>query len=228
MRELYRFYGYLGLAAIFGALIYGFRYDSAAPLRNIPLAAGLYLLWIAVHLGMTTSWFKHRVWGQARGRPAERQVFILVSVTTWLMLYAIHPPIPGPGLVLPSWVQFLGLLLVLMSMRMFFDGMSSATLDGLLAVPGASLGYSHGTETPLMTEGPYARVRHPMYRAAIFAGLASLIIHPNMGQLLWGAMIGATFIAFIPVEERQLRAARGEAYAAYCQRTRYRLFAGVW
>ena len=100
--------------------------------------------------------------------------------------------------------------------------------DGMRAVPGAGMVYSHGTETPLMTEGPYARVRHPMYRAAIMGCVASLLIHPHLGQLLWASMIGLTFVAFIPVEERQLRAARGEAYMAYCAQTPYGLFVRFW
>jgi protein-S-isoprenylcysteine O-methyltransferase Ste14 len=228
MQTLYRWFGCFGLVSIFGSLICGFRHAPGAPAGNIVLAILLYAAWIGVHLGMTTSWFKARAWGAPHGKPRERRVFILVSVTTWLLLYAIHPSVPGPSLASPGWLQFTGVVLTLMGTRSFFDGLNPKVLDGMLGVPGAAMGYSHGSETPLMTDGPYATVRHPMYRAAIFAGLASLLIHPNMGQLLWGAMIGATFIAFIPIEERQLTNARGEAYLAYCRRTPYRLFPGLW
>src|SRR5262249_8686438 len=100
--------------------------------------------------------------------------------------------------------------------------------DGLLGVPGAVSQYSHGAETPLFTDGPYADVRHPMYRAAMFASLSSLFIHPNVAQLFWVAVIGTTFLAFIPVEEAQLIAARGDDYREYQRRTPYRLFRGLW
>jgi protein-S-isoprenylcysteine O-methyltransferase Ste14 len=101
-------------------------------------------------------------------------------------------------------------------------------LDGLLAVPGAAMTHSHGAETPLLTEGQYRRVRHPMYRAALLVGLSSLLIHPNVAQAFWCAMIGGTFIAFIPIEERQLLAARGASYQQYMQQTPWRLVPRVW
>jgi protein-S-isoprenylcysteine O-methyltransferase Ste14 len=41
-------------------------------------------------------------------------------------------------------------------------------------------------------------------------------------------MIGASFIGFIPVEEAQLMAARGDDYRRYREQTPYRLFRGVW
>jgi protein-S-isoprenylcysteine O-methyltransferase Ste14 len=67
-----------------------------------------------------------------------------------------------------------------------------------------------------------------MYRAALLAGLCSIAIHPNIAQVLWSALIGATFVGFIPVEERQLIAARGEAYRAYMRATPWRLVRGIW
>jgi protein-S-isoprenylcysteine O-methyltransferase Ste14 len=88
--------------------------------------------------------------------------------------------------------------------------------------------YSHGGETPLLTDGPYAEVRHPMYRAAVLLGISALVMHPNLGQLFWTALVGGTLIAFIPVEEAQLRAARGDDYDRYCAATPYRLFRGIW
>ena len=41
-------------------------------------------------------------------------------------------------------------------------------------------------------------------------------------------MISATFVLFIPVEEAQLIAARGDAYRAYMQKTQWRLVPGIW
>jgi protein-S-isoprenylcysteine O-methyltransferase Ste14 len=111
---------------------------------------------------------------------------------------------------------------------LFFEGTTRESLDGILGVPGAAMQYSHGSETPLQTEGQYAQVRHPMYRAIILMGVAALVYHPNAAQLLWTIMLGVSFIAFIPAEEARLLAARGEEYRRYCERTRYRLFRGIW
>ncbi len=83
-------------------------------------------------------------------------------------------------------------------------------------------------QTPLLTEGQYAQVRHPMYRAATGAAVCTLFLHCNLGQLLWSLMIGATFIFFIPIEEGRLITARGDAYRAYMQAVPWRLLRGVW
>ncbi len=57
---------------------------------------------------------------------------------------------------------------------------------------------------------------------------ASLLIHPNIGQLFWALLPTATFVAFIPVEEAQLLRARGDDYRKYMERTPWRLFRGFW
>lgn len=67
-----------------------------------------------------------------------------------------------------------------------------------------------------------------MYRAALVGGLCSLLIHPHAAQAFWVVLVGFTFVAFIPIEERQLIAARGEAYERYMRQTPHRLFRGVW
>lgn len=228
MKKLYQLFGYFGLASIFGSMLYGFRYDPQAPQINILFNLGLYVAFVMPHLVMTRSWFKKAVWGSAEGSSGERQVYITISVLSWILVFAYHRPIAGPTLVVVEWVRFLGMLGFILSIMAFFEGVTFPMLDGLLGVPGSRMNHSHGPETPLFTDGPYARVRHPMYRAAIFSGLCSLIIHPHAGQLLWAILIGGTFVAFIPVEERQMIAARGQEYLEYRKKTPYRLFYRLW
>lgn len=224
----YRVFSYFGLISIFGALLHGFRFSPAAPWRNYIFDIGLYAAWAAVHLTMTRPWFKQRVYGDRAGSLLERQIFIVVTVVTWLALLWYHRPVPGGGIVLGGPLRFAAYVGFLFCVFTFFEGATFAALDGLLGVPGAAMSHSHGSETPLLTEGRYAQVRHPQYQAALLAGAFSLIIHPNMAQVLWCLMVAGTFLAFIPVEERQLIAARGDAYLAYMQRTRWRLVPGVW
>jgi protein-S-isoprenylcysteine O-methyltransferase Ste14 len=228
MRALYRTYAYFGLGAIFGSLLYGFRYAPGAPAGNYLIDVAMFAAWAAVHLGMTRGWFKRAVYGSAAGTPVERQVYILVSVTTWLALLWAHRPLPGGALALPGAVRFAGTVAFIMCVLAFFEGVTFPMLDGLLGVPGAAMTHSHGRETPLLTQGQYGRVRHPMYRAALLAGISSIVIHPNVAQVLWCLMIGATFVGFIPVEERQLLEARGDEYRAYMEVTRWRLVRGIW
>jgi protein-S-isoprenylcysteine O-methyltransferase Ste14 len=226
--RLYRIVAYFGLMSVFAALIYGFRFDAQAPWQNCVFDLGLYAAFIAPHLVLTRGWWKKAVWGQAAGNPRERRFYIAVTLITWLAVLGIHRPMPGPIVELPEPVRFAGVIAFLWSLLLFFEGTTRAALDGLLGVPGTVLQYSHGSETPLYTDGSYAEVRHPMYRAAILAGLSTLLVHPHAAQVVWSGLIGLTFIAFIPVEEAQLLTSRGDDYRRYCQQTPYRLFRGVW
>jgi hypothetical protein len=225
--SLYRAFGYFGIASVFGSMLYGFRYDQAAAVTNVFWVVGVFFLWAALHLAMTRSWFKRAVYG-SESSLFGRRVYIIVSVAAWLALIWWHPAVPGPSVHLPEAVRFAGCAGFVLSVLAFFEGMTFGMLDGLLAVPGATMTHSHGAETPLLTEGRYARVRHPMYRAALLAALCSLLLHPNGAQVLWCTMIGATFVGFIPIEERQLLGARGDAYFTYTQVTRWRLIRGLW
>lgn len=231
MKLLYRAFGYLGLVSVLGTLLYGFRYDPTAPRYNYLIDLGLYAVFAIPHLIMSRAWFKSAVWGPRRGTPIERQVYIIVTNVTWFAIFAVHRPLPGPAINYPewlAWMPYVGTLCFLLSMIAFFEGVTFATIDGMLAIPGAEMRYSQGTETPLFTSGSYARVRHPMYRAAFLAGAASLLIHPTAAQVFWFVLNAGTFVGFIPVEERDMIAARGQAYRDYCNQTRYRLFYGVW
>lgn len=224
----YRVLGYFALFSVFASLIFGFRYDTAAPAANYVFDLLLYGAFIGPHLIMTRSWFKNAVWGTPYSTPRERRFYILVTALTWLALLWLHRPVPGVVVVLPEAARFAGTVVYLFGVLLFFQGITTAAIDGLLGVPGALSKYSHGPETPLMTEGPYAEVRHPMYRGVLLAGVGALIAHPNAGQLLWTLLFGSTFIAFIPVEEAQMIAARGDDYRRYMKQTPYRLFKGVW
>jgi protein-S-isoprenylcysteine O-methyltransferase Ste14 len=228
MTTVYRVFSYFGLAAIFGALLHGFRHDASAPARNYLLNLLMYAVWATVHLVMTRGWFKRAVYGSAAGSLFERQVFVVISVTTWLALVWFHLPVPGVSLELPGSLHFAGRVAFILCVLMFFEGVTFPALDGLLGVPGSAMTHSHGSETPLFTEGQYAKVRHPMYRAFLFAALSSFFIHPSTAQVFWCLMLGATFVGFIPVEEAQLIAARGDAYREYMKKTPWRILPGVW
>jgi protein-S-isoprenylcysteine O-methyltransferase Ste14 len=228
MAKTYRLFGYVGFFSIFGAILYGFRYDPGAPLRNLLFAAVLYGVWAAVHLVMTSDQFKRAVYGDRTGSPLERRIYVVVTTTTWLALLWYHPPLPGPALAVPGMLRFAATVGFLMAFFSFFEGLTFAAIDGLIAAAGTEMAYSHGAETKLLTGGRYAEVRHPMYQAVIQAGLCSLILHANLAQLLWVLMIGSTFIGFIPIEEARLLAKRGDEYRAYISQTPWRLVRGVW
>ncbi len=225
---LYRIFAGFGLFSIFGSLVHGFRWNPAAPIGNLFLDLLLYGAFAVPHLIMTRTWFKQRFWGTPAGCPPERRVYITTSVITWLVVFALHMPVPGFYVDIPAWLHFAGFVFFLMSFRLFFNGITTEMIDGLLGVPSSAGSYSHGPETPLFTTGPYAQVRHPMYRAFVLAAISSLLIHPNAAQLVWCILVAGTFVGFIPVEEALLMSVRGEDYARYRQAVPWRLFRGLW
>ncbi len=228
----YRAFSYLGLMTVFGSLLHGFRYSPDAPAANYGFNFLLYAAFTIPHLIMTRPWYKRAVWGNAAGSSRERRCYIFVTIVTWLAVFALHKPMPGGAVMLSADAmglsQFVGQIGLLFASFLFFEGATLQSIDRLLGAPGSEVSHSHGPETPLHTEGSYSQVRHPMYRAALVGGLCSLLIHPHMAQLFWVGLVGVTFIGFIPIEERQMIAARGEDYRRYMQETPYRLLRGIW
>ena len=70
----------------------------------------------------------------------------------------------------------------------------------------------------LLTEGIYARIRHPRYVEGFF-GLGGCALFTNYLAMyvLWAAYVPA-FLLIVHFEERELRERFGEAYEAYCRR----------
>jgi len=224
--RLYIAFAYVGLLAVPAAYITGWRHDPAAPTGNLWFDLVLFAVFIGIHFATTTAWFKGAFFGRPEGTSLERRVYISISIITWIALYILHKPVPGPAFAAPAWLQFTGLCCVLLGVVAFFEFATLEGLGDLLGVPGREL--SHAAAAPLMTEGPYASVRHPMYRAATLYMLASLLIHPNAGQLLFALLGALGFLAFVPIEERNLLRTRGDAYRNYMRVTRYRVFRGIW
>ncbi|MFQ5659419.1 MAG: methyltransferase family protein [Gammaproteobacteria bacterium] len=227
-KRIYWLFSHLGVMALSASFIMGFRYAPEAPVRNLVVDVLIYLAFIVVHIVMTMPAFKQAVFGHPQGTLSERRIYVFISVVTWLAVYGWHLPVGGYGFTSPLWLQFIGYCAVLLSVFAFFEFATFEKLGSLLGMPGAELSHSVGSETPLMKEGPYAQVRHPMYRAALFLSFSSLLIHPHAGQLLFAVLVSASFIGFIPFEEHQLLRARGDEYREYMHTTPYRLLQGIW
>ena len=228
MMVLYRAFAFLGLMVVSASLLYGFRYDADAPASNYVFNGILFFVYMLVHFVMMTPGFKRLTSGSEAGSPRERRIYIFVSVVTWLAVFFYHEPLPGPGFVLPEWVEYLAVCAFLLSFFAFLEGGSFESFGAFLAVSDDAISHGASAEADLNTTGSYASVRHPMYRGAFFMCLASIIIHPNAAQAVWAILMAATWIGFIPVEERQLRRNKPEEYAAYMEVTKYRLLRGIW
>ncbi len=69
----------------------------------------------------------------------------------------------------------------------------------------------------LVTRGPYALVRHPMYAAALAIALGLALALQSLLCLAVFAAYVALLARLIPLEEAGLRAAYGEAYETYAR-----------
>jgi protein-S-isoprenylcysteine O-methyltransferase Ste14 len=82
-------------------------------------------------------------------------------------------------------------------------------------------------EQTLVTSGPYAHVRHPMYAGALAMMLATPLALGSWWALLAVAVLAAVIVARLLDEERVL-AANLPGYREYRERVRYRLVPFVW
>jgi protein-S-isoprenylcysteine O-methyltransferase Ste14 len=79
----------------------------------------------------------------------------------------------------------------------------------------------------VITTGPYAMVRHPMYLGAMLMYLASPVALGSWWALIPALLIVPILVARIANEEQVLERDL-PGYREYRQRTRYRLLPGIW
>lgn len=79
----------------------------------------------------------------------------------------------------------------------------------------------------VITTGPYALVRHPMYVAVIILVFAVPVALGSRYALIPAAMLVVILLVRTALEDRTLHAEL-PGYPAYAQKTRFRLIPGVW
>ena len=76
-----------------------------------------------------------------------------------------------------------------------------------------------GEKTELITDGPFARVRHPIYGFSIALMVCTLAVVPTLPMAAVALLHIALMVIKARNEERHLHAQHGEAYARYVART---------
>ena len=139
--------------------------------------------------------------------------------------FALMAAIIAAGLLPPDWPagarnQLAATGAVLAVAGIAFAVWAARSLGGSLTPFPKPLG------TGLVTSGPFAIVRHPIYTGglAFFAGYALFASFP---ALILTAVLGVLWVGKMRVEERLLAAAY-DGYAAYCLRVRRRLIPFVY
>lgn len=168
------------------------------------------------------------IWHMLRSasRPADRQIGFgarllrapILAVATLLFAAAmvwLWRPLP---VALPAAVRIaslaLGALLYFPALGLYLWGLRTL---GVMFAPSSAFGVRLHAEHRLITAGPYAFVRHPMYLAVITAGIGGLLIYCTWAMLVFAVtMFGLTVRA--RREEQALAAEFGAAWAEYCRR----------
>jgi protein-S-isoprenylcysteine O-methyltransferase Ste14 len=121
-----------------------------------------------------------------------------------LPAFALAPPYAGL-----RWVAALGALGCLLATWRVWRAMGANW----------SMAVTAERNRELLTEGPFARVRHPIYSLSLLLMLCSLAVVPTLPMLVVAVVHAILMILKARNEERFLLGLHGEAYARYCART---------
>jgi protein-S-isoprenylcysteine O-methyltransferase Ste14 len=158
-----------------------------------------------------------------RDQPAADKVLLialLLFIFAWLVLMGLDAKRFAWSSV-PALMQLLGALITLSSIWFCYRTMR----ENSFAAPVVKLQQERGQR--VISTGPYAFVRHPMYFGAAFYFIgAALLLGSWLGVIFAFVLIGLLCIR-IPIEEKTLRAGL-EGYEEYAAHVRYRLIPHVW
>jgi len=215
----------VGLMAVLAVLLF-----ASAGTIDWPAAWGFLAELSALNLGIGL-WLARRDPGllaERLGSPFQRaqkawdklfMAVIMVLYFAWIALIGLDARWEVSRM--PAWLQWLGAVLVALSMYV----VCLTFRENSFAAPVVKIQRERGQT--VVTTGPYAIVRHPMYAG----GLLVLIAMPlQLGSWLGlaAALLFAPLLSVrIVMEERTLRAEL-EGYDDYARRVRWRLIPRVW
>lgn len=202
------------------------RFDCAWPMRDIPLlvvALTVWAYWLRVGAMVVRARRRqHRDVGLVPERPVERAMWLvfvplvaLWCALPWLGLtraagpFAV-PAFAGDGIAYPAlrWLAALGAVACLLVTIRCWRRMGRHWRMDI-----------SDDNTSLITDGLFARIRHPIYAFGIGMMLATAIVLPTLPMLL----VAAVHVVWMNVkarnEEVHLARMHGDAYARYVQRT---------
>jgi protein-S-isoprenylcysteine O-methyltransferase Ste14 len=183
----------------------------------LAINAVLLALFALQHSIMARSWFK-RAWTRIVPPAAERSTYVLFSSVALILLFWQWRPIGGVVWQVDNELGQMGIYLVyatgwiLLLLATFM--INHFDLFGLRQVYLNFLGQPY-TGLPFRTPGMYRMVRHPIY----FSWLCIFWATPRMttAHLVFALATTGYILMAIPLEERDLIRAYGDAYRRYKQ-----------
>lgn len=141
------------------------------------------------------------------------RVFLGLLLGGWLVLYAINPPwLEVLSIPFPDWLRWLGFALGLASL-----GLWTWTQDALGKEWSPQLQLRD--EHHLVTNGPYTRIRHPLYTSMFGYAIGLALVTANWIFVILAVFVMAGMLRRVPREEQMMIDEFGEEYKDYMQIT---------
>ena len=213
-------------ALVFAALLFG-----AAGTIFWPAAWAYFILFFAGALWITLSLARHdpALLAERMKLPVQKdqplwdRIFLLAMLAAWcgwLVLMGLDA-IRFRWSAMPVWLQFAGGALLVLSFRMI----SRVFRENPFLASVVKIQTERGHR--VISTGPYAVVRHPLYAAVLIFLPANALLLGSWYGLAVSVVLASGIAYRTAMEDRELR--RGlEGYAAYAARVRYRLIPLVW
>ena len=150
---------------------------------------------------------------EREGRVAFAARFLLFFVLlAFLVLYALDVPWLRLLIPLPPWLRWTGFALGLASLIWWTWTQAALGMQW-------SAQLQLREEHRLVTTGPYARVRHPLYTAMVGIAIAFALVTAHWVFVAFGIVSTAGLLSRVPREERMMLNRFGAEYEVYMQRT---------
>ena len=179
-------------------------------------------LFIAIYAVFFGVRMRYRV-ESARRTPEERVqvkskafkmliIAILGYITSFVLYMLAISWISWSQIVMPSWLRWLGVIGAMFSIL-------------LVAWIHRTLGRQYSAELAiqkdhaLVTSGPYARIRHPMYTALNMFSFSLALTTSNILVLFFAVLVIVPFPWIARMEEKMLLETFGEDYREYMSKT---------
>jgi protein-S-isoprenylcysteine O-methyltransferase Ste14 len=152
-----------------------------------------------------------------RTEGGKREQFLVFLVSIGMMIIPIIWIFSGlfqmTNMDLPSYARITGIITAILSLWLFYEVHKAL---GRNWSPVLEIREGH----TLTKEGPYKRIRHPMYTQIWIWVIAQFLITSNWTVGLFG-LISWSILYFIrvPKEEKMMKEAFGEAYLKYMEQT---------
>lgn len=145
---------------------------------------------------------------------------LLALFPAWLVLMGVDARRLGWSHMPPA-LQWIGCAGILAAMWIFHVSVRANTFLAVVVRIQAERGHE------VVSSGPYAIVRHPLYAGALLLFVSSALLLGSWWGLLASVDLAAPLVLRTVLEDRELHRSL-PGYADYARRVRWRLLPGVW